>query len=356
MTPVTRPALASALAVVLALHPAAARPALAQDDISTRAAQAGAVCHGGTSGGVGEPRAGDGVPDPAGRIAYGVVTSNDPLFGPIASLYAVDPDGSDRVLLLDCDTIRPSWSPDGSRLAFTLRMADGSWQVATMAADGSDLQVVTSGPGIHEIPSWAPDGSWLAYDFSPLQDLEDPAFRTTIWRIGADGSDPALLGDPEAFDTEPRMSPDGTRVAFVRWYPDDGWTNRVILRDIETGEERPLTSQARSFEHPEWSPEGRWIILNTPDGEVEGIAPSVLRFDADDPAAEPVVLVTGTSSSGGVKPMYSPDGARIAFVCVTPTRTPDGLCVMDADGSDVEVVVDDPNENENHPAWGVAGG
>jgi hypothetical protein len=57
---------------------------------------------------------------PAGRIAYAVVGRNDEAFETIGTqLYAVDPDGSDKVLLLDCDVIRPRWSPDGSHLAFT---------------------------------------------------------------------------------------------------------------------------------------------------------------------------------------------------------------------------------------------
>ena len=128
---------------------------------------------------------------PRGRIAYAVVGRFDEAFGPIGTqLYAVDPDGSDRVLLLDCDVIRPQWSPDGSRLALTIGLDDGSWQVATIAADGSDLRLLTSGPGIHEIPSWSPDGTWLAYDSSDVG-LDDPTFQATLWRIDADGSDAA---------------------------------------------------------------------------------------------------------------------------------------------------------------------
>ena len=54
----------------------------------------------------GPSQPGDGVADPAGRIAYAVVGRFDEAFGPIGTqLYAIDPDGSDRVLLLDCDVI-----------------------------------------------------------------------------------------------------------------------------------------------------------------------------------------------------------------------------------------------------------
>lgn len=87
-------------------------------------------------------------------------------------------------------------------------MDDGSWQIATMAADGSDVHVSTSEPGLHEVPTWSPDGTWLAYGHSPLPP-DDPAVPTTLWRIDADGSNPRPMGNPRSFDVEPRISPTG---------------------------------------------------------------------------------------------------------------------------------------------------
>ena len=221
---------------------------------SCRSAETGPV--------VGPSHPGDGVADPAGRIAYAVVGRFDEVFGPIGTqLYAVDPDGSDRVLLLDCDVIRPQWSPDGSRLAFTIGLDDGSWQVATIAADGSDLQLLTSGPGIHEIPSWSPDGTWLAYDSSDVG-LDDPTFRATLWRIDADGSDAALLGDPDTFDVEPRISPDGGQVAFMRIHPEADYASEIVVRDLASGDERVVVPLDVPVEHPEWSPDGSSLMFN----------------------------------------------------------------------------------------------
>ena len=48
------------------------------------------------------------------------------------------------------------WRADGRRIAFDFFEPDGDEQIATMAPDGSDLRVITSGPGIHEVPSWSP--------------------------------------------------------------------------------------------------------------------------------------------------------------------------------------------------------
>jgi len=49
----------------------------------------------------------------------------------------------------------PSWSPDSSRIAFTL-----GGKVAVMNADGSHRRVL---PQFGAHPRWSPDGGWLVY-------------------------------------------------------------------------------------------------------------------------------------------------------------------------------------------------
>lgn len=52
----------------------------------------------------------------------------------------------------------------------------------------------------------------------------------------------------------------------------------------------------------------------------------------------------------------SPDGSRILFGCFMGGQaSSDAACLMDADGSNVEILVDTPR-HENHFSWGVAPG
>ena len=241
----------------------------------------------------------DGVPDPRGRIVFGQPRSNN-IGDVIAPLFAVDPDGSDLVQLLDCEVERPRFSSDGTRLAFGIVMNDGSWQIATSAADGTDLTVITELPlaGQEEktgTPDWAPDGTWLVY-----------ANNHTIWRIDADGSNNEMLGI-DAFDWEPRFSDDGSQIVFLRGDFQKG-ISEPWIRDLATGEERSVFStNTRELEHPDWSPDGRWIVYNQLIDLTGEHAEQIERMPADDPDASPDVLVSA-SEHFSYKPAYSPDG------------------------------------------------
>ena len=56
----------------------------------------------------------------------------------------------------------PSWSPDGSTIAFTRNM-QGNYDIFTIRPDGSGLQRLTTDPGNDAHSTWSPDGQWIAF-------------------------------------------------------------------------------------------------------------------------------------------------------------------------------------------------
>ena len=132
----------------------------------------------------------------------------------------------------------PSWSPDGTRLAF-FRNGD----LYLINADGTGMAVFPT-PGGGYAPVWSPDGTRIAYvNF-------DPARHVAI--IGVDGSNPVTVtSGPDADDT-PSWAPDGRRLVFVRFL--DGFSQLFVINDDGSGLTR-LSSNPSVFDYsPNWSP------------------------------------------------------------------------------------------------------
>ncbi|HEY7282749.1 MAG TPA: S9 family peptidase, partial [Actinomycetota bacterium] len=90
-------------------------------------------------------------------------------------IHIVPAHGSGEVVQLtsgDFEDLRPSWSPDGERLAFaSARHPD--WDIVpgediyVVPAAGGAPELLTATDGSASLPSWSPDGSLVAYTFTP---------------------------------------------------------------------------------------------------------------------------------------------------------------------------------------------
>jgi Tol biopolymer transport system component len=126
-------------------------------------------------------------------------------------LVLINVDGSGQTQLTTTYDLVPSWSPDGSRIAFARAGFDNAMSIIVMNADGSDVRRLT-GPSTNDCgpPSWSPDGSQILF-----QRTDANTARTNVWEMNADGTNATML-IPDA--SNPRWSPDGSRIAFVRGY------------------------------------------------------------------------------------------------------------------------------------------
>jgi Tol biopolymer transport system component len=133
-------------------------------------------------------------------------------------IWVADADGSDRRLLVDSGGRDGglAWSPDGARIAFTSdRDRNGQcffhdcWghngEIYVMNADGSEQRRLTDDPGDDQSPSWSPDGTRIA--FAGLRDVEGgvdaPWENYEIYVMGEDGSDVVELTDNTTWDWHP---------------------------------------------------------------------------------------------------------------------------------------------------------
>jgi Tol biopolymer transport system component len=118
------------------------------------------------------------------------------------------------------------FSPDGRRLAFASMRSADTLEVWLAAADGSDAQQLTHGPGyVQGSPWWAPDGRRIAFD-SMTDD-----WHSHIFTIDADGSTPHRLTTDPGDQNVPYWSRDGRWIYFSA----DRGAGRDIWRVAATG-------------------------------------------------------------------------------------------------------------------------
>jgi WD40 repeat protein/bifunctional DNA primase/polymerase-like protein len=96
----------------------------------------------------------------------------------------------------------PTWSPDGTKIAFSSERPFGSFEIFTMNADGSNEQRLTNDPFLDVSPSWSPDGTKIAFE----TDRDEPNHPRHIYVMNADGSDQHNISTNPFGDLQPDWS------------------------------------------------------------------------------------------------------------------------------------------------------
>jgi len=130
-------------------------------------------------------------------------------------------------------------------------------------------------------PRISPDGETVAY-VRNFMDVTEDRRRSNLWRVDREGRDHRPLTSGLRNDGSPRWSPDGSRLAYVS--SSDG-SSQIYVRWMDTGQTARVTNLTESPSGLAWSPDGRWIAFT-------------MRVPSSDPPL--------------VKPPARPDGAEWA--------------------------------------------
>ena len=106
-------------------------------------------------------------------------------------------------------------------------------------------------------PRISPDGSRIVYVRRGFDIMTDGS-RTALWMINSDGTDHRALTDGTNGVGSPRWSPDGNRLLYVK--SEDG-SAQVFLRWMDSGQTAELTNVTESPGSITWSPDGDWIAM-----------------------------------------------------------------------------------------------
>jgi Tol biopolymer transport system component len=226
-----------------------------------------------------------------------------------SDIFAMDPTGLNRTPLTSTpdDDYTPSWSADGEKIAFS-RYPPGSpsyGQIWVMNHDGTGLTQLTTGSASanDSAPAFSPDGSKIAFE-------RRDGTTAQVWVMNADGSGQTRLTFPGPNgdqSLEPVFSPNGQRIAFSRIDGVSGDPGIWIMNADGSGQTALTTGSATASDSfPDFSPNGQKIVFGRSDGPQSDI----LVMNADGSAQSQIT--SGNEFDYG--PVFSPDGARIAFV------------------------------------------
>lgn len=157
----------------------------------------------------------------------------------------------------------PAWSPDGTRIAFS-SLRDGNYEIYTIAPNGTQIQRLTYTGWAEAEPSWSPDGGRIAYVAHLIQASKDCGFMPTGGLGGGDtavGRSSVYLMNVDGADQTSVAGTTGT--IELSWSPSGAWlalalkakgdTQQIYVTDVSGGNLTKLTSDAMPKASPSWA-------------------------------------------------------------------------------------------------------
>ena len=285
------------------------------------------------------------------RFIVGILLSGILVFMPMSASWGADKEKVVNLTNNQIEDTSPSWSPDGTRIAFASRR-DSYSDIYTMDNNGANVTRLTQGIGIGEnfFPSWSPDGMRIAFTSGANNAQE-------IYVINVDGTNPINLTNSPGTDCCSAWSPDGKKIAFAS--VRDG-NYEIFLMDADGTNLIRLTSHLSPDGWPTWSPDGEKIaFMSRRSGGDEVKSDEIYVMNAD---GTNIVRLTNNLASD-TYPAWSPDGTRIAFASTRDDSTHEShgpgsfsyeVYVMNVDGTNT-VRLTESLGDDFFPSWSPNG-
>ncbi|MFD1467062.1 S9 family peptidase [Hymenobacter caeli] len=297
------------------------------------------------------------------------------------------------------DVADPNLSPDGAWVAYTVARVDTAtdkrdadiWMART---DGSQNLRITTNPASESKPRFSPDGKYLSFVSSRG---EDDGGNAQLWLLNRAGGEAEKVTKLKGSVSDYVWSPDGQRIAMILKDADpdsltaaqkakkktappividrfqfkkdvDGYLNQqrqhLYVFDVATRRLVCLTPGPYDEHLPAWSPDGKQLAFSSKRGPDPDRHDNYDLFLIDAKAGAPArpLLATDVPESApgyGSRPVWSPDGRRIAFVQGGPKEqlvyALHQLMVVDVAGGPARALTAGLDRNTTQPEWAPDG-
>lgn len=284
----------------------------------------------------------------------------------------------------------PSWSPDGTEIAY-LAASDKGLGIFEVSSLGGPVRKLFTPQGIihweQGALSWSPDGKWLAFPDGFSTHSPSSIYIESLETLQAR----PVTFPPQEWDGDiaPVFSPDGKRLAFIR--ASDNSVRDIYVMPSGGGEPKQITHDGRIVDSLCWSQDGNYIIFSSDRGgkfalwkvSLRGGEAERLPFGTEDAfqpsyarttnrllytqssatwsivsiplhaggEAKPTPVVSSTAQDSA--PSFAPDGARFAFQSWRSGTQE--LWIASRDGSSLRQLTSDGNGLTGSPSFSPDG-
>jgi eukaryotic-like serine/threonine-protein kinase len=223
-----------------------------------------------------------------------------------SELWTVTVNTGETVRLPETNGRSPSWSPHNYRIAFTgFQSSTSQRDVWTIPVKGGTATPVTNDRAHNWNPKWSPDGKHLYF-------VSDRGGSMNLWRVRIDEASGKALSEPEPITTpatylaHPSLSADGKHIAYT------SVLNTINIQQLTLdpsgaakGDPAWVTTGSRLWSSPDPSPDGEWVAFYS-------LVPPDTHLYVSHPDGTGLRQLTSGMAIERM-PRWSPDGKWIAF-------------------------------------------
>jgi TolB protein len=262
-------------------------------------------------------------------------------------IYGINADGTGnkRMITASIGLNHHDISADGQRIACVgyIDANFNTWSIHVFNIDGTGLTRLTTTNNVEDSePVWSPDGSRIAFTrIYPNQNNKEE-----LWLMNADGSNQHYIG-VEGFAA--KWSPNGTRFIYSS---NKSGNYEIYTCQIDGTNEQRLTNTSEDETFPCYSPDGTRIAFCASSGvyNTPGNAATYVLYTMNSDGSN--ILQLTNNNFMDAYPRWSLDGTRFVFESDRHQTDKWEIYIMNVDGSNVRRITNSPSGVTGiNPVW-----